>query len=194
MSKPSFKKAFTVVELMVVMAIIALLSGLGIQALITFQQTVQFQQAQADIITIFNNIRNQARNSVASKGEVIDGSTLPNAVVDGYAIFFDDNTYSLRSCTITRRATSELEGSCNKVEDQDAKPISVNEVNIYPLDPSVCKGILIERLSVDFYAMEDITSTLQNPAECVFRIEHSRNSELVRDIKIDLINNTSEIF
>ncbi len=186
--------AFTIVELLVSMGIIALLAGLGIQALVTFQQTIQFQQAQSDFITIFNNVRNQARNSVASRDEVISGDTLPNAVVDGYAIFFDNNTYSLRSCSIVRRATSELEGNCRNVEDADAKPTSLDAVNIFPLNPTVCAGILIERLSVDIYAMEATTAILQNPPECVYRIEHGSNSRLMRDIRIDLVNNTSDVF
>lgn len=184
--------AFTLLELVVVMGIVSIMAALGIQGLIIFQQTVQFQQAETDIVTVLNDVRNRARNSVASN-ELADSTSLPNAVVDAYALGFAANNYSLRRCSITA-SFGNKQASCINVEFPDMKPEVLTAVNIFPTDPGKCRAILFERLNANIAALPALVANLDEVGTCTIRIQHSNNPSLVREIVIDLGNNSSDVF
>lgn len=188
--------AFTLLELIIVMAIVGIMSALGIQGLVLFRQTTQFKQAEADVITVFNNVRNKARNSVASGSLVSDSTLLPDAVVDGYAIYFENDTYSLYRCDQFVNQWGVLMGDCEGgLEEDDIKPRSLQEVNVFPLHSATCVGLFFERLSGEIYAMErTYRDSLENSGKCVYRIQHKGNEALQKDIVIDTNNNTSDVF
>jgi prepilin-type N-terminal cleavage/methylation domain-containing protein len=185
--------AFTLLELVVVMAIMAVMAGIGIQGLIIFRQTIQFQQTETDVITIMNTVRNRARNSVASDDLVAGSIALPDAVVDGYAIGFAANNYSLRRCSMTV-VFGDRQVSCINVEDSDMKPTTLDPVNVFMLDSTKCRALFYERLTGDISALANLTSNTDDIGVCTIRVQHSNNPALVRDIVIDLVNNNSDAF
>jgi prepilin-type N-terminal cleavage/methylation domain-containing protein len=189
-----YKQAFTLLELLVVMAIMATMAGLGIQGLIIFRQTVQFQQTESDIITSLNTVRNMARNGVASQELKLTGGGLSNAVVDAYALHFVDGNYSIYRCRITR-AFSGDQASCTNLEKANLKGESLTEVNVVPVDAEKCSTLLFIRLSGDVQSLPgSLVGGPDDTGECVFTISHSLNDQLQRDISIDLVNNASDVF
>jgi prepilin-type N-terminal cleavage/methylation domain-containing protein len=82
-------KAFTLIELIMVMAIIATLAIMGVYGLTRFRGFLELQTSYNDIVSIIKTIQNSARNSI----QLNDGTT-----PEYYTISFTDNKYSLLSC------------------------------------------------------------------------------------------------
>lgn len=83
-------KAFSMLEMVIVLAIIAVLMGLGWTGLINFRSTAEMQNAYSELVSVIKSQQNKAKNSVSSKS---DGTT-PYF----YALFFANNKYYAFNC------------------------------------------------------------------------------------------------
>lgn len=182
-------KGFTLLELLVVMAIAAVVIGLGLVGMNLFRQTTQFQQAEVAFIADLRAAQNSARNSVSSQVLVDAGNTPIQAQVDGYALFFSNDNYSIHHCfeQVTAFATQY---DCGTVEEPDLKAGDFLDIEIRPLDFNKCRGLFFSRLSGNISAMENTLDTLDDVGVCEIRIQHLYNGSLSRVLSIDVSQNS----
>lgn len=101
------KSAFSLLELIVVMAIAAILMSLGLTSLISLRNTTLIKQSVTEFTENINGVRNSARNTVISGRPVgvspaAEEETI-NAVnnLDYFAIKFENNNYQQGTCSST---------------------------------------------------------------------------------------------
>src|SRR3972149_11416470 len=82
------KTAFTLVELLVVMAIIGAMLAMGIYAMVQFRRTIQLQQATSQILGIIKETQNLAKNNTLAKDVTADPNF--NNLSFGYFLVFKD--------------------------------------------------------------------------------------------------------
>jgi len=83
-------KAFSLLEMIIVLAVLAILMGLGWAGLINFRSTAEMQNAYSELVSVIKSEQNKAKNSVSSKS---DGTT-PYF----YTLFFANNKYYAFNC------------------------------------------------------------------------------------------------
>jgi prepilin-type N-terminal cleavage/methylation domain-containing protein len=181
--------AFTLIELIAVLAIMAIVTGISLQAMLVFRQTVQFQQAESDFISALRTTQNRARNSVSSAALLAQGVPLIEAGVDGYALFFRGNNYSMRYCT----RVSAIRYDCLGVEQPNLKAGEFSDVGVISTDTNKCSGILFTRLNADILALGSEIGDTSNTGTCTVIINHAINPFLQRQIQIDLVNNNIDV-
>ena len=183
--------AYTIVEILVVLGIIAVLSGVGIAGMTLFRRTVQIEQAKNDLLSALRETGNLARNSVSS---AVRGTDVLSGRVDGYALFIDlqEGNYSLRYC-IKGSFIGQLQYDCTGVEKSSSQMLSAPEVDIFPVDPAKCQGIFFARLTGDISALSSDIGAPDDVGNCILNLTHTQGGEL-RQINIDLAgNNISQI-
>lgn len=95
-------RAFSLLELVTVMAIVATMLGLGTYVLIQLRYRTEVRTAVSELVDLFNSTRNSARNGELSGRPT--GATGSGAVVglaaetDYYALVFSNNRYYKLSC------------------------------------------------------------------------------------------------
>lgn len=181
--------SFTLVELIVVMAISGIMIALGVQAMLLIRQSVQFQQTESDFISNLRSVQNMARNSVASATLRSQGRSLPASMVDGYALVFDTtgSNYSLRHCfRQTSGGTPRMD--CSGAESLNLKPNEYDDVVVVPLLQPKCRALFFERLTGKISAMNGQIAPLDNVGNCDYQVRHSYNNNLLRLISVDVRN------
>lgn len=160
--------AFTIVELMVVIGVVAVMTSLGIGGMIAFRQTVQLQEATSGFISTLRSVQNMARTSSLSQYVVKTGCTVSSPICrrpDGYAIYFDSvDNYSINYCVDVSFAGADRI-TCG-VEELSVKPAEFNGIQVYPIgsNASDCLGIVFERLTGNITAisMQDLALPIES--------------------------------
>jgi prepilin-type N-terminal cleavage/methylation domain-containing protein len=167
------KRAYTIIELIIVLGLIGALSAIGILGLSAFRQATQTQGAANEFLSNIQNYENMARNSIPS--QVRTGTGLLGDRVDGYAIFFTTTNYSLHYCIDQRSSTGRF--NCQGIESANEKINEYRSVTIYPrpADFPRCRGILFERRSGLIYSMSDLIAAPLKGVNCNIEITHVSN-------------------
>jgi len=180
------KKAFSLLELIVAMGVIAVIMGLGITGLVSLRTTVELQGAYSEFVENLKSLQNQGKNSTS-------GSLGSNSVPFMYGIFFTSTGYAFGNCD---KPTSN-QGSCF-IDSSLAKVNTLNKnVLITSTDPSNCSGIAFVRLPGTNINVDPIIAinsngsyNINNPIlKCVYTIKHSQNNT-IKTITINLKNGT----
>lgn len=178
------------VELLVVLSIVAVLSGLGLLGMNQFRMTSQMQTSVSELASDMLDYRNMARNSVASTKK--PGTTPTERLVDGYAVFFENGNYSLHYCDRELNQTMRCEDTPNLIE----KPSQLNggdiEIEPQPADVGRCQGILFENRSGLIYSMSDYSAVPDDTGTCVYFIRHQVLQQQ-KLLVVDLQKNTLDI-
>lgn len=111
-------KAFTFLELIIVMTIIIIVSVLGISGFLSYREYVQLESTYSDFLTSIKLQRNKAVNTVAYNipGEI----NLSVDVPDFYAVYANQSTFTLYFCN---KIGSTQYANCQ--EDLDANKLIV---------------------------------------------------------------------
>jgi len=176
-------KGYTLVEAIVVMAIIVIITALGIYGIVAYKATVELSGVYTDVSTALKTQRNKANNSVAYNPPTQSRTFL---APDFYGLKFENNSYDFVICN--KLGLSNLIG-CLKDETSNRNPGS-NEVTI----SSSCPGIGFEIITADSVLLSpealSATGTFQtSPAAsiCTVTLTHSRTN-FTKIITIDLAN------
>jgi len=79
-------KGFTLLEILVVIAIIAMLIAIGVEYMIRFRAITEVKESGKQVISIFNLVKNSVKNDVRSPTEYTN--------FRGYKFSFDNNSIS----------------------------------------------------------------------------------------------------
>lgn len=180
---------FTLVELIVVMGIIAVLTGLGAVGMLIFRQTAQLQSATNDFVANLQQYRNMARNS--SPSQTIQG-TLENKIVDAYAVYVEDDNYHLVHCDNLENDLEQYSCALQTFqrERNNEKLASYQMVSITPFGPesNKCRLIIFERRTGNLLRMPTALGTPEDEGICQFRVLHKENGQ-AKIVEVNLTEN-----
>lgn len=171
------KNGYSLLELLVVMAIVAILFGVGTAGLMRLQETMRAEQGVSQLSSILKSEKNKAKNNV------IDESVLKTGL--GVAVFNNLNNYMLgtrlsfevgnpsiiHKSVCWRELSSNWVGfgsSTNCILEEDISLIG----GIYFTNPlsNACQNVLIENLTEKIYldsmnecSLDIVTSTFSTP-------------------------------
>jgi prepilin-type N-terminal cleavage/methylation domain-containing protein len=185
------KKAFSLIETLVVLAISAILLGLAITSMVSLRNNTIVKQAVTEFIENSNTVRNAARNSLLNR-QSVDDSDISGIVdlsedLDYYAIVFSqsEQTYFKGTCSV-----DEDTGDIACVFSQnDLKGKESDIVNVYTADED-CTVILYSLSTGDYTFAKNLTSGAiqvapQTKNKCVYRFEHAQTQGVYFDLELD---------
>lgn len=180
---PNQKKAFTLVEMILAMGIIAFLIGMGSVALIRFRSVAKVERVHSDLISTLRTTQNSAENSKASFAKKdLFNLTISESLPDYYMVYFENNNYSIYFCD-----KSGSGANCFP-ETQNLKSANLSGVDI---TVTGCQGVAFERLTGNIVSI-DSTGAVSETGSCTIRIKATSLSS-TRTIEVDFISNNIKI-
>ncbi len=182
---------------MVVFAVIAVITGIGIAGLTQFRQTVQLQEATTSFISTVRSTQNKARTGTLSRFQIrqaIDcvGLSDPTTCLrrpDAFAVYFDSvDNYSIYYCT-ENTAAGITSLTCG-VEDPDVKAREFKDIKIYPdnASESTCRGLVFERLTGEISGIGQTVQGVQRTTG-ICKIEIKVDAR-IKTLEINLTENS----
>ncbi|MBN1915547.1 hypothetical protein JW796_00945 [Candidatus Dojkabacteria bacterium] len=181
-------KGISFLELIVVIAIVAVLGSLSIVGLVRFRQTALLKQAAREVFASTELARNKARNSSLSTSKKVN--SVLEAKVDAYALVFEGDNYALYYCDKASSIGSGVDDYICNVETANLKQLIYSDISIEVDEGSSydCQGVLFERVSGNMRLFSDIGAvrTTKNICDIVISFE---NTNLNQKIRFDAENN-----
>lgn len=185
------KKAFSLLELVMVLAIIAIIMGLGYQGLIDFRATSEMQNAYADFVGNLKILQTDAKN-------VVNTSSTTGTPADIYAIFISSSSYKFFDCY-----KASFGNSLNCSVDKSLSTLAQNP-NIVFTPGSGCSGIGFSKLTTDIVSL-NTSADIQNstsftagsnnpqPSSCKITITHKLLQSSQKTITINIDKNSFDL-
>lgn len=179
---------FTLIELLIVMAILAIVSTLGIYGFVSFRRTVQHSQATNEVLSVAKETRGLAKDNVIPKVTANQFNQFGTATnyVYGYNINYAQNKMNRSLC---RRAVGSTATSwtCNVTQPENLKSEAVFEQISYVNNFSAaCKEILFENLTGDLKVK---INNIFEDKECTIKVKQNE-SGAETTIFFDGVSNT----
>jgi len=166
------KKAFTLLEAIIAMGIMAVLLGFSTFALVQVKATIELQNSYSDIASALQTTQNRARNSVTTPGATL-------SIPDYITVAFSPTTYKFQTCT---KGSSRI--TCTD-DTASTKAIEILNVQIQPSNG--CNTIGFARLTSDIVSV-DVNGIVTSTGTCTITITHTSTGNS-RVISIDLSSN-----
>ncbi|MEP7103473.1 MAG: type II secretion system protein [Candidatus Dojkabacteria bacterium] len=165
-------KAFTLLEAIIAMGIMAVLLGFSTYALTQVRSTIELQNAFSDVASALQVAQNRSRNSATKPGS-------PNVAQDYVTVAFRNTTYAFQTCIKGASRVTCVDDTAN------AKAIEVLHSTI---QPSVnCNTIGFSRLTGDIVTV-DSNGVVNSSGTCTIKISHTATGNF-KQISIDLTSN-----
>jgi prepilin-type N-terminal cleavage/methylation domain-containing protein len=185
-------KGFSLLELVIVLAILAIIMGIGWSGLINFRSTTEMQNAYSELVSVIRTEQNKAKNAVSSAQ---DGTT-PHF----YTIFFANNKYYAFNCGDSKIPLSSTTKSvrCTKSTDVVFRVLP-SGINLIP--DTQCTGVGFTKLtgkfvsvnlpSSDLDGISSFNTVYNDTGKCNIKITHDSIST-EKNIEIDFnLNNVN---
>ncbi|MEO6728544.1 MAG: type II secretion system protein [Candidatus Dojkabacteria bacterium] len=169
------KRAFTLLEAIIAMGIMALLLGTSTFALVQVKSTIELQNAYSDVLSALQTTQNRARNSVTKPGS---SSTVPDYIT----IAFAPTTYKFQTCV--KSGSTKI--TCTD-DPATSKAIEILNVQVKAEPSNSCVALGFARLTSDIVGV-DGGGTITTTGSCTITIVHSTTGNS-RVISIDLSSN-----
>lgn len=183
------KKGFTMIELIVVMAIIAVLIGLGVEGLIRFKSLVEIQESGRQTISLMTLMKNSAKNDVRN----------PNGNINfrGYKLVFNpSNARFVYGCESTS-ILSNTSWTCT-YDERLANVLLPNELPLKTESTLVgsvpqCISVYFESLTGDILIETVSTNSQPIQGKCFISFVDA-NNRYKSYLYIDAIEDTFLVF
>ena len=184
-------KAFTLLELLIVMGIIALMSGLGIYGLVRFQANARLESSFNDVLTSLKSVQNMSKNSTAFNNQSAINPTICSSngvcVPDYYGIRFNSTGYSIIGCLVS--TTNIICPDENVIEE---RLVTIGGVSI-EFSGQQCEYLVFQRLTSD---IKDVigspTWSESGNSLCNLRLFNDYGDQRIIEINI-LTNSISDV-
>lgn len=184
--RKSYKTAFTLLEILVVLAIISTLLYMIVQAMSNFRRSVELQQASDRIVSAINETKNFASNNILPDDVVIE-----NDKIYGYRL-----TPNIENNDIVREVCSKVVGSLTwdcSVSGQKDDLVTAGSVQLrnIVITPQGCTSALLVNMTNDWlYENTNSGSGYVDQYSCVFELSHKQDGSIFRTFIFDAENNT----
>jgi len=179
--RKSHKTAFTLLEILVVLAIISTLLYMIVQSMSNFRRSVELQQASDQIASSINETKNFASNNILPDDVVVE-----NDKIYGYRL-----TPNAENNNIVREV-------CSKVVDSPTWDCSISSRKDYLIAdflqnviivPQGCINILLINMTNDWLYEVDGSGFLDTGL-CHLELSHKQDIRIFRTFVFDAKNNT----
>lgn len=204
-------RAYSLVELLIIMAIFAVIAAMGITALKDFREGAQFRSATMEFEKTIEEIRNLAKNNVVSRSDTVDPTdpTLdPNAIFNvqlaGYYVDIMPRTQNdapsspirLFSCKDGNFISSPPLNADQVRCPTEEQWVLFNKTNFQSMnitvDSATCDGIFFKNASTDLYIIrQDKNITAGNVSKAELRPDYTSNAVKECTIVMQLKNNSN---
>jgi len=179
-------KGFTLIEIVIVLGIITMITGLSILGIVRYKAAVELNSAYTDLISSIKSQRNKANNSVSYNPD-------PNSpsfdTPSFYAIRFINNNYDLYVCQLFAPKSKSL--TC--LDELNAQPATfATGITL----ESNCPGIGFQSITTDLVKIDSnaftsrgIFESKPNPAICSLTLKHNQ-TDSTKIININLVYDT----
>ena len=174
--------AFTILELIIVLAIVGLVSGLAIYGFLTFRAIVETRQAVNEVITVTKETRNLAKNNVLPKTANTD------LYYYAYVLTFDEAN-NLNRYLCTRPKVGAPVWTCPVATQEKLKSSLYKQINYSLVLNSSCHRILFENLTGDMLISKRKNYTFAD-ADCILKLTHNRQPGAVYEVFFNGTSNT----
>lgn len=174
LNKLKTKSAFSLLELLIVMGVIASISMLGIFGLLNVQYSIELNNYYAQVDVFQNTVKNYAVNSFAT-----DSAGSKDAS-DYYAFQYIGNKFQNLFCDKTGVATIE----CNNIGTLELITPSFIDITFSPIG---CNFFVFEKFSSRIFTIEN--QNLIPVGQCTIIIKH-QNLAQTKSIIFDFENNS----
>lgn len=183
-------KAFTIIELVVVLGIIGLVGTLGIYGMVTFRRVVQTREAANELIGVAKETRNMAKNNTITKDADTDN------YVYAWSLTFDETSNQLKRylCRQPIGTSTPTVWTCPATTGATVQPLKsviFSDVNYDLTQANSCKRIIFENLTGDLLA--SVTTNTNNysyTGECRLRLTHRESPQASVGVFFNPLNNT----
>ncbi len=181
-------KGLTLLELVVAMAIIASLMGIGLVALINYRSSVQLQSAYTDLVTAIKTLQNNANNSTS----IVTTDGIGDRVSpDIYVLRFSNNEVTPYYCLIPS-GSATVNCSYSYPSSGITSFLDVDNVSV----GSNCKGAGFFRLTLDLVSVDNNTfsgsGNYSTTGTCTITLTHRATND-TRTITLDLKQNKADL-
>jgi prepilin-type N-terminal cleavage/methylation domain-containing protein len=173
------KKGFTLLEILVVMAIISILLYMLVRVMANFRRTVELQQASDLIISSINETKNFSANNVLPDGLVRDDKN-----IYAYSLVPQPNNIERKVC---QKISSSTIWNCS-VSPKIDKLLNINNNKI--ILTADCDSIILINLVNDWQVGNTGTYT---DTTCEIEMSHQEDSDIFRKFVFDGTKNTFEV-
>jgi type II secretory pathway pseudopilin PulG len=145
-NKPNIKKAYTILELLIVMGIVSVTVALSIYGMLQFRRLAEADQAVTDIVSSIKETKNRAKNNTIDTKNNLDLSILVKNNF-GYLLKFDTDQVTRYTCTKLRTATWNAISTTQCITNkEELKKSSFSNIGFESATPG-CDGFLLENLT-----------------------------------------------
>ncbi len=185
-------KAFSVIEILVVLAITAVLIGLSIFGMLQFRRVVEADQAVNDLVSVIKETKTRAKNNtVDTKNGFVAADMIDHNY--GYFLQFDSLQVKRYTCKKPRNQSVWVPSTdCLTSNGEKLKKESFSNVGFDNL--AVCDGILIENLTEKVIVYIGNSPLLASPLlqiYIVFNDDSNVNTRIFR--KLNIVPATGDI-
>lgn len=182
------KTAFTLLEILVVMAIIAVIMYMIVQSMANFRRSVELQQASDQIVAAVNETKNFASNNILPD----DVNILPDGKeIYAYRLTPSGNNVIRDVCSKTIGNLSN-EWKCN-ISNRKDKLISDFLQNVV-IEGSGCSDTILITMTNDWQYKEQSHDITYSDAEfCEFTLAHKEDMRVFRTFVFHAEKNTFEV-
>lgn len=175
------KKGFTLLEILVVMAIISILLYMLVRVMANFRRTVELQQASDLIISSINETKNFSANNVLPDGLIRDDKN-----IYAYRLVPQSNNIERKIC---QKISTSTIWDCS-VSSKIDKLLNINNNKII-LTPDSCDSILLINLINDWQIGN--TGTYNTDTTCKIEMSHQEDPDIFRKFVFNGAKNTFEV-
>lgn len=176
------KKGYTLLEILVVMAIIAVLLYMLTRMMANFRRTVELQQASDMIISSINETKNYSINNILPDGEIVDKDYI-------YAYKLEiDSTNNLKRSACKKKPT-EFYWQCELGAKVDYFLQNMSNKIVF-IGNNDCESIFLINLTGDWQT-GDVASFPNGT--CRIEMSHRDDSDIFREFIFNSEKNTFEI-
>lgn len=175
----SIKRGFTLLEILVVMAIIAVLLYMLVRVMANFRRTVELQQASDLIVSSINETKNYSANNILPDQVIIDKDS-----IYAYRLLPTTNNIERKVCEKYMSAGWNCDISIKK-------DLFLDMGDKIVLTPEGCDSILLINLTSDWQV--GTYGTYVDTSSCVIKMSHRDDSDVFRKFIFDSTKNTFEV-
>ncbi len=189
------KPAFSLIELITVMAITAILIGLGLSGLVNLRNSTTVKGAVDEFLINFNSTKNAARNSVIT-GLDASASDQDNLAIVGlldyYGIVIRNNTFARGTCT-SGSVPQNL--SCQYSEPLKTGNYEVINIALDGSNQTGCNFIRFSLTSGRLAFGEDNVNNVvvNNNTSCIYVFSHSQSPGTQLRVEVNRQDATARI-
>lgn len=180
----SKKLGFTLLEILVVLAIIAVLMYMIVQVMANFRRSVELQQASDQIVSAVNETKNFASNNILPDDVDVDDTK-----IYAYRLAPAGNNIARDVCSKTASSSSPWDCSVSTKQDFLVADFLQNII----ITPQGCVDALLINMTNDWQYTPASAVDYTDIGSCQFELSHKQDNRIFRTFVFDATKNTFEV-